>query len=1034
MKKIILGVLLVFVFSIGAVCACDTNDTFASESSQIPEDLPRTFTELSNDINASEDTFDVHDSYTFNSECDKGYVEINKNDFTINGNNHVIDGNGQSGIFNITGNNVTISNLIFKNGKSETGGIIDSVGEVTLRNVTFIANNVTYTNDHLIYLGGAIANHGGKINCYESRFIDNYAESGSAIFIEDGQLNVKNTNITSSISNKYGQIWARYSTVNIDDVDFIDISSIYSPAISIDNCENVEISNSRFINLTADISAGAISLKQEGNLCIKNCKFINTKSFRNAGAVIVDYGKDIDEGNVIILDCIFDNSSSMIGGAYIQLGGVLLMNNSNFTNSRASYDGGAVYLSFTDSQIDNCIFTSNDASLLDDYPAYGGAIYCDMITLELSNSRFINNSADLGNAIYACDSDYSITNCIFANNTNAIFTDFDEGCNLEGNDYNNDSTIINQTYSYKAFADSVALEWKSLNNSISVASLPSYFDLRDWGWVTPVKHQGHLGSCWTFAMISSVESALLKAYGVELNLSESNLMHSMLRYSHFGNTQFVEGGKNILSVSYLVNWFGPLFEEEDIYDEVGKISPFLSSLDAVHVQNIIFVPNDEPGTSKIKSAILNYGALVGNYYVDPDMPYYNPKTFGYYANESEYSNHEISIIGWDDKYSADNFLITPPGDGAWIIKNSWGTDWGNDGFFYISYYDNSFLGSLDITDHAVAVIIENEMSYNKNYQHDFTWSGRFDSNEAYDINGSVLYANQFVAADDDLIAGVGTFFNESGVNYTVEIYVNNQLKLIQNGISPFLGYHTIKLNEYVSIKKGDVFKAVMTSNSVPTVIGSRSRAHYSENMSFLFSGEEWIDFYAEYGNIACLKVFTVNDTGKIINNRDITVEYDGGSYFSVNVLTSDGHNIVGAPVKFEINGKPYSILTDRNGVAKIQITDVPGTYAMTTTFNGKTYKNTVTVKHVLKASNVKVKKTAKKFSLKATLKINGKVVKGKWVTFKFKGKTYKVKTNSKGIAQKTFKKNVIKKLKKGKTYSVKVTYLKDTIKTTVKVK
>mgnify|MGYP003307153114 CR=1 FL=1 len=82
---------------------------------------------------------------------DKGYVEISKSDFTINGNNHVIDGNRQSGIFNITGNNVTIKNLIFKNGKSETGGIIDSTGEVTLRNVTFIANNMTFLSDHIIY-------------------------------------------------------------------------------------------------------------------------------------------------------------------------------------------------------------------------------------------------------------------------------------------------------------------------------------------------------------------------------------------------------------------------------------------------------------------------------------------------------------------------------------------------------------------------------------------------------------------------------------------------------------------------------------------------------------------------------------------------------------------------------------------------------------------------------------------------------------------------------------------------------------------
>ena len=107
---------------------------------------------------------------------------------------------------------------------------------------------------------------------------------------------------------------------------------------------------------------------------------------------------------------------------------------------------------------------------------------------------------------------------------------------------------------------------------------------------------------------------------------------------------------------------------------------------------------------------------------------------------------------------------------------------------------------------------------------------------------------------------------------------------------------------------------------------------------------------------------------------------------------------------------------------------------MTTTFNGKSVKNTVIVKHVIKASKITVKKTAKKFTLKATLKINGKLQKGKWMTFRFYGKNYKVKTNAKGIAQKTWNKNVINELKKGKTYAVGVTYAKDRIKTTVKVK
>ena len=82
----------------------------------------------------------------------------------------------------------------------------------------------------------------------------------------------------------------------------------------------------------------------------------------------------------------------------------------------------------------------------------------------------------------------------------------------------------------------------------------------------------------------------------------------------------------------------------------------------------------------------------------------------------------------------------------------------------------------------------------------------------------------------------------------------------------------------------------------------------------------------------------------------------------------------------------------------------------------------------------RIEKTARKFALRATLKINGKLQKEKLITFKFHGKTYKVKTNSKGVAQKTLNKNVINKLKKGKTYTVQVTYLKDTIKTTLNVK
>ena len=138
------------------------------------------------------------------------------------------------------------------------------------------------------------------------------------------------------------------------------------------------------------------------------------------------------------------------------------------------------------------------------------------------------------------------------------------------------------------------------------------------------------------------------------------------------------------------------------------------------------------------------------------------------------------------------------------------------------------------------------------------------------------------------------------------------------------------------------------------------------------------------------------------------------------------------PTNISIN-KIHFMGKCKNGIAKIKITDVPGKYAIKTSYDGKTYFNNVTVKQVLTTSKVTVKKTAKTFKLQAKLKVNGKLVKGKKITFKFKGKTYKATTNAKGIAKVTIKKNVIKKLKNGKTYTFKVTYLKDTIKSTVKV-
>ena len=948
-----------------------------------------------------------------------------KDNFTINGNNRVLDAKNQSRVFYITGDNVTISNLVFMNGHSDIGGAIFASGKLTLNNVTFIRNSASQ-------LAGAIAYKGDLLLCNNSHFKDNYAERGASMYLI-GNVDIRNCDVTSSVPNKFSQIWGDEIVLNVDNTTFSNIVAMYSPALHLTTC-NSKIRNSRFINLTAEKTSGAVGIKFASDIVIENCEFINASSAKNAGAIYADIaGSGGSDGNLTILNSRFKNASSGYGGAVMQFGGHLLIDNSSFENSHARLGGGAVYVSFVDAKISNSNFTCNGVDVIEGYPTYGGAIFCDYCNLTVTNSRFANSTAFLGNAVYARDSAYNISKSNFINNTNAIYTDFDrEAFIADDNILNNETVFTNNTF-YLTIITGTGMELTLTNNTFNVATLPSRYDSRDWGWVSEVKNQGQIEFCWTFGMTGTLESALLKACGIKIDLSQNNMGNTMLRYSTYGHTSVYEPGMCSLSASYLLSWLGAFSEDYDSYDELGKISPVIATGENIHVQDVMFTSNfPQDNGTYIKSAIFNYGSVDASFYgqstIDDVNPYFNDNTSAQYVDTFYNATHEISIVGWDDHYSRDNFLITPLGDGAWIVKNSYGKDWGDNGMVYVSYYDKTLSVSTNIDEYATAIIIENTVPYNKNYQHDIIWGGKFISGE------NLSYVNEFKALDDDLIAGVGTYFERSSINYTVSVYVNDQLKLTQSGVSPYFGFHTIKLDKYIPVRKGDYFYAVITSDSVPIMNLSDMRTHSYEGISWINRNGNWSDLYEE-GMIAVMKIYTVADDSKITGNKNVAVDYAGGNYFSVRVVTADGHAVgAGEKVKFTINGKTTTVTTDKNGVAKIKITDLPKTYTIKTTYNGKTYTNTVTVKQVLSASKVTVKKTAKKFTLKAKLKINGKLIKGKYIKFKFNGKTYKVKTNAKGIAQKTFNKKFIKKLKKGKTYTVKVTYLKDTIKTIVKVK
>ena len=192
-----------------------------------------------------------------------------------------------------------------------------------------------------------------------------------------------------------------------------------------------------------------------------------------------------------------------------------------------------------------------------------------------------------------------------------------------------------------------------------------------------------------------------------------------------------------------------------------------------------------------------------------DNQYYNDKTSAVYYYGNGTGNHYVTLVGWDDNFSKNNFVKTAPGDGAWICKNSWGTDWGDEGYFYISYYDNVLSAST-----AVAFTFDNNIYYEKLYQNEFSGINYFDG----DLN---TYSQIFTSENGDMIGAVGSYFEKDNAPYTISIFVNNYLIYKQSGIVPHAGYSTIKLDKYILVDDNSTFEVRITTNSVPILKNTR---------------------------------------------------------------------------------------------------------------------------------------------------------------------------------------------------------------------
>lgn len=343
------------------------------------------------------------------------------------------------------------------------------------------------------------------------------------------------------------------------------------------------------------------------------------------------------------------------------------------------------------------------------------------------------------------------------------------------------------------------------------ANLPSKFDLRDYGYVTPVKYQMPYGLCWCFAVCASLESsALMKGYG-EYDLSERHMgwfsshlisLGSEVDNEGFDYTKRTDrkwynvGGLSCGVINTIMKGYGIALEEKYPYEKTEEAIPAGCAYDCVlRCKRCMTIPTSE--TEEIKKAIVKYGAL---YAVVAVMAWETRRNWNTISNavyvtdiqydlvEGNYNSHAVSIVGWDDNFSRNNFLTKPPGDGAWIVKNTLGTEWGNEGYFYLSYYD----ASIAREPYWVAFEAAPISLYDRLYQYD-GGVGQSISEDTYGV------AIHFTAKNDETLSGVA--IKPQGLaNATVNVYKNvSDIDEVDNAKSIYTQEYTIDGHDYQTI-------------------------------------------------------------------------------------------------------------------------------------------------------------------------------------------------------------------------------------------
>ena len=417
------------------------------------------------------------------------------------------------------------------------------------------------------------------------------------------------------------------------------------------------------------------------------------------------------------------------------------------------------------------------------------------------------------------------------------------------------------------------------------AVYPARYDARDNGWVTSVKNQGNYESCWSFSSLAAIETNLIKngRADASLDLSENQfayffynrqpdkLGYTVGDYNTTSRGNYLAAGGTLQGTGLaLATWAGVTTEARSPYMTIPDASLCYAadySVRNVYLYNYSMT-NLAGSVATIKQAILDHGAVACG--INMIAQYYNPVNYSYNCQMAG-GNHAIAIIGWDDSYSKDNFNMKPAADGAWIVKNSYGPEFGDQGYFYVSYEDRT------LTEFIAFEAVTAAEQFDNNYQYDGT------ANPAYSYNKGEWYANVFEAKGangfNEELKAVGVYTLTTNCNYEVEVYTGltdagkptSGTKVYDVPVTGTLtdaGYQTIALPSAVSLTAGESFAVLVRlkdSYGANAYIGADSTyqndwitfiANVSDNQSFVQVNNKWYDFGKEAKANVRIKAYT----------------------------------------------------------------------------------------------------------------------------------------------------------------------------------